>query len=268
MQIINGKESLRLVKPPAAAKKEVTAACGTALPAGVSDYCKRIERYARQIRRTDNVNEIIGILDAALLETRALHAGDEVRAAREQVQCAEQKIESLKNELEQLRELVHADALTGTLNRGGLDQAFAREAARADRRGAPLCVALLDMDDFKRLNDTCGHQTGDNALVHLVNVARKTLRPIDIIARFGGEEFVVLLPDTGIEAAVLAIHRLQRNLATSRFLHAGHPLRVTFSAGVTSRAFYEPPSAVIGRADEALYQAKHAGKDRVIAAPW
>ncbi len=268
MQIINGKESLRLVKPPAAAKKEAAAAGGAALPAGVSDYCKRIERYARQIRRTDNVNEIIGILDAALLETRALHASDEVRAAWEQVQRAEQKIELLKNELEQLRELVHADPLTGAFNRGGLDEAFAREAARADRRDSPLCVALLDLDDFKRLNDTRGHQAGDNALLHLVNVARETLRPNDIIARFGGEEFVILMPDTGMDSAMSVICRLQHNLATSCLLHTGRPLPITFSAGVTPRAPCEHQSTVISRADEALYEAKHAGKNRAVAAPW
>jgi diguanylate cyclase len=101
-----------------------------------------------------------------------------------------------------------------------------------------------------------------------VKIARQTLRPNDIIARFGGEEFVILLPDTGIEATVSAIYRLQRNLTASSFLHAGQPLSITFSAGATPRAPYEQQSTVIGRADGALYEAKHAGKNRVVAAPW
>lgn len=266
MQIIKAKKPLQLVKPAVATK--AAAAGHGRFPAGAGDYYERIARYAQQIRQTDDVSRIIDILDEALLETRGLHSRDEIRTAREQVERAELKIKLLKNELEQLRELAHADALTGTLNRNGLDETFAREAARADRRSSSLCVALLDLDDFKRLNDTCGHQAGDNALLHLVNVARETLRPVDIIARFGGEEFVILLPDTGIEAAVSALYRLQRNLAANGLRHAGQPLAVTFSAGVTSRATCEPQSTVISRADEALYEAKRAGKNRVVAAPW
>jgi len=267
MQVIKEKRSLRLVKPAATVKEDTTPARRGTLVAGVGSYYDRIERYARQIRKTDDVIVIIRILNEALLETRALHSSDEVRAAREQVELAEHKIESLKNELEQLRELVHVDPLTGAFNRGGLDEAFAREMARADRRDSPLCVALLDLDNFKQINDTRGHQAGDKALLHVVNIARQTLRPNDIIARFGGEEFLILLPDTGMESAVSVMYRLQRNLARNIFLNAGQPLPITFSAGITARAPYEHQSTVISRADEALYQAKQTGKNRIVAAP-
>ena len=267
---------LRLVKPAAATKTEMVGASRARSPAsaadyyyaaaGVGDYYERIARYAQQIRQTNDVNQIINVLDEALLETRALHTHQEVQTAREQVERAERKIEALKNELEQLRELVHADPLTGAFNRGGLDAAFAREAARADRRNTPLCVALLDLDDFKRLNDTCGHMAGDNALQLLVNIARETLRPLDIIARYGGEEFVILLPETGMDKGIPVIYRLQRNLAKGCLLHTGHSTPITFSAGVTLRAPQEYQSTVIDRADKALYRAKHAGKNRVVAA--
>lgn len=266
MHIIKERKPLRLVKSASAAKKNPAAENPGKSPAGSSEYYRRIERCARQIRRTDNLNEIINILDVALLETRSLYSSDEVRSAQEQVQRAEQKIELLKSELEQLSELVHADPLTGAFNRGGLDDAFAREAARADRNDAALCVALLDMDNFKRLNDTCGHQAGDNALLHLVNVARETLRPNDIIARFGGEEFVILLPDTRLDAAMSVMCRLQHDLAISCVSHTSQPQLITFSAGVAAREPYEHQSTVLNRADKALYRAKHAGKNRVIAA--
>lgn len=259
MQLTKAKGSLQLVKPSTAAKKQSAE--------GGNRYYEQIARYAQRIRQTDDVSEIIRILDEALMATRALHSRDEVRAARERVERAERKIESLKNELEQVRELVHADPLTGAFNRGGLDEAFAREAARSDRHNSPLCVAVFDLDDFKRLNDTRGHQAGDFALLHVVTVARQTLRPNDIIARVGGEEFVILLPDTGIESATSVICRLQHNVARNCSPHTGHPPPITFSAGVTSRAAYEHQSAVIGRADEALYRAKHGGKNRVVAAP-
>ncbi len=258
---IKGKKSLWLVKPLAQKKREIM------VDDDPSNYHRQIERYAQQIRQTNNVDEIIHLLDEALLETRALHSHNEVQAAREQVNRAEQKLEALKNELEQLRGLVHADPLTGALNRSGLDEAFAREAARADRHGSPFCIAMLDLDDFKQVNDVHGHQAGDNVLLHLVARAKETLRPSDIITRFGGEEFVVLLPDTGIEAGIAVIRRLQHSLATNPCLHAGQPLPVTLSAGIAARARHEQQSTVIGRADEAMYRAKQAGKNRVFAAP-
>jgi diguanylate cyclase len=267
---------LRLVKPAAATKTETVGASHAGSPAsaadyyyaaaGVGDYYERIARFAQKIRQTNDVNRIISILDEALLETRALHTHDELRTAREQVERAEQRIESLKNELERVNGLVHADPLTGAFNRGGLDAAYKREAARADRHNTPLCVALLDLDDFKRLNDTCGHMAGDNALQLLVNIARETLRPLDTIARYGGEEFVILLPETGMDKGIPVIYRLQRNLAKGCLLHTGHSTPITFSAGVTLRGPQENQSMVIDRADKALYMAKHAGKNRVVAA--
>jgi diguanylate cyclase (GGDEF)-like protein len=258
---IKKKTPLRLIKPLSQKKREAM------VDDDPHDYHRQIERYAQQIRQTNNVDEIINLLDEALLETRALHSHNEVQTAREQVNRAEQKLEALRNELEQLRGLVHADPLTGALNRSGLGEAYAREAARADRHGSPLCVAMLDLDDFKQVNDIHGHQAGDDVLLHLVTRARETLRPSDIIARFGGEEFVVLLPDTGIEAGVAIIGRLQHNLATHPCLHANQSLPITFSAGIAARAPHEQQGTVINRADEAMYRAKQAGKNRVFTAP-
>jgi diguanylate cyclase (GGDEF)-like protein len=122
----------------------------------------------------------------------------------------------------------------------------------------------LDLDNFKKINDSCGHQFGDTVLLHLVAIAKDTLRPSDIIARFGGEEFVILLPDITMEAAISVICRLQKTLAKQCLLQPDdQPLSVTFSAGVAIRRFGEHQNTVIKRADEALYRAKHAGKDRV-----
>jgi diguanylate cyclase len=263
--------AVKLVKPSPVRKKSPVVAAALrdeGLPESMRNYYRKIEHYAGQIRKTDDVGEIIEILDHALLETRALQVNEQVRAAWEKVKRAEEKIEELRREMEQLRELVHTDPLTGALNRSGFDQAFGREAARADRNGSAFCLCLLDLDDFKKINDTCGHQAGDHVLQHLVSVARQALRPHDVIARVGGEEFAILLPDTTIEAAASAIHRLQRNLSANCFRHAGRELPVTFSAGVTPRAPHETQYAVISRADEALYEAKHSGKNRVVQAPW
>jgi diguanylate cyclase len=163
-------------------------------------------------------------------------------------------------------EQVREDQLTGTLNRRGLDDAMQREIARAQRKGSPLCVAILDLDNFKKLNDTYGHQAGDDALVHLSNVVKKTLRPTDTVARFGGEEFVIVFSETDLKQAVEATRRLQRELTKRFFLHDNERLLITFSAGVAALQPNETQDAVLARADKAMYQAKLQGKNRVVSA--
>ena len=121
---------------------------------------------------------------------------------------------------------------------------------------------LLDLDDFKNLNDTHGHQAGDAALVALTHTARTTMRPNDSIARIGGEEFVLLVPDTDLDSALAATHRLATTLATTRLLHSGPAVKVSFSAGIALRNPAESLHAMLSRADEALYSAKHSGKNR------
>ena len=231
------------------------------------DYYQQVERYAEQIRKTSSADEIISILDIVLSETRGLRFSNEVFAAQEQVKLAEQKIESLKSELEQLRGLVQIDQMTGALNRRGLDECFKREAARADRNAQSLGVILIDLDNFKQINDNLGHQYGDSVLINLVTLAKETLRPTDSIARFGGEEFVILLPDVEMEEALTIVHRLQNNLARNSLLQLNdQETPITFSAGVALRTFGEYQYSVISRADKALYQAKRTGKNRAIPA--
>ena len=156
--------------------------------------------------------------------------------------------------------------LTSVLNRRGLEEAFAVEDARAARAGSPLSVALLDIDNFKQLNDQLGHAAGDEALKHLAGILRDTVRPSDVVARFGGEEFVLLLPDTGIDEAVAVMTRVQRTLTRKFFLHQNERVLITFSAGVALRAAGESRDGVVGRADGAMYKAKKTGKNRVCVA--
>ena len=241
------------------------------LSESTSGYHTRLENYAQKIRQTDDIKQLNVVLADLLSDTRsaqldAARTRDELIAARRQVEAAEVKVKELERELEQVSGLVQEDQLTGVLNRRGLDDAFEREAARAERTRTPLCVGLLDIDNFKHLNDTHGHQTGDEALQHLVRVTRRTMRPSDVLARYGGEEFLLLLPETRQEEAVEVMVRLQRNLTTAFFLHDNERVLITFSAGVALRREAEPQTATIERADKALYQAKRSGKNRVCAA--
>lgn len=235
-----------------------------ALPA--TDYFQRIELYAEKIRHTKDINVIIKTLEEALHETRALHTTNEMAVVHQQVAHAEQRIQHLKDELELVTRLVREDQLTLALNRRGLNDALRLEVARATRAGTPLCIAMLDIDNFKRLNDTHGHQAGDKVLVHLVDTIRDTIRTNDLIGRYGGEEFLLLLPGSPIEAACEVMQRLQSRLARSPVVWENQALCVTFSVGVAALGTAESESALIGRADKALYKAKHSGKNCVVIA--
>ncbi len=235
------------------------------------DFHEKIGGFSEKISHAQNIIELNAILDDVLRETRivqteALKSRDRMILARQEVQEAEQRIHALEAKLQHMSELVREDQLTGSLNRRGLDDVFERETARSDRRGTPLCIAILDLDDFKRLNDTHGHLAGDAALKHLVKIVKDTLRSMDVIARFGGEEFVILLPETAVEAAFQTMTRLQRELTKHFFMHENEKLLITFSAGVALRVPNEEQASLIGRADKAMYQAKQSGKNRVVIA--
>ena len=235
------------------------------------DYHEKMGGYTEKISHANNIGELNQLLEEVLSETRnmqneALRSRDKMVAARQEVQESEQRINELEAKLQHMSELVREDQLTGSLNRRGLDDVFEREMARADRRGTPLCAALLDLDDFKRLNDTLGHQAGDGALKHLVKVVKDTLRSMDVIARYGGEEFVILLPETTLEAATATMTRLQRELTRHFFMHENEKVLITFSAGVALRKENEDQASLVARADHAMYQAKRTGKNRVVVA--
>lgn len=269
MAIEKNSTVLRLATPPRASRQRPAAhpSAKDWPPAGTADYYGRIENYAHKIRQTNDVDKIIALLEEALRETHALHAANEMAVVQKQVSAAERRIEQLKSELELVSRLVHEDQLTGALNRRGLDDALAREAARAERGGSNLCIALVDIDNFKRINDSFGHQVGDIVLVHLVAIIRETIRTHDLIGRYGGEEFLLLLPDSRLEEAMRVMTRLQHSLARKPMTWGSQQLVVTFSAGVAARIAGENQDALIRRADEALYEAKRVGKDRVIVAP-
>jgi diguanylate cyclase len=127
-------------------------------------------------------------------------------------------------------------------------------------------VALLDIDNFKRINDTHGHDVGDTALAHLAEVARGVMRPQDSLARYGGEEFVILLPDTPLDKGIEAMTRLQRELTKRIFMTGTDKVLITFSAGVAQLAPGESGIEAIKRADQGMYLAKRAGKNRVLGA--
>ena len=235
------------------------------------DYHTKIASYVEKISQTEDLPTINSVLQALIADTKNLHldmvrSHDDLLHARRQAETAEQRMHALAIELGQMSELIYQDHLTGTLNRRGMDEAFKREFARAKRGQTAISIALLDIDHFKKVNDTFGHEVGDQALIHLAKVIQEILRPVDVVARYGGEEFVIILPDTNLVDSVSILTRLQRDLTKRYFLHGNEKLLITFSAGVAQREGEESADAIIARADSALYRAKEAGRNRVLAA--
>jgi diguanylate cyclase len=234
------------------------------------------ETHAQAIASAQTLDSLAGVVKAMLADARTVQAA--VGASQERLQAdhahaseLENKVRELESELRRLSDEVVTDALTQVANRRGLMQAFEVECSRSVRAAAEagaqpgkadLAVALIDIDNFKKLNDSLGHAAGDVALKNLAAAVRERLRPVDHLARFGGEEFVVLLPGTELNEAQLALTRLQRSLSEALFLHEGREVFVTFSAGVTLWRPGEDLGTSLERADEALYEAKRTGKNR------
>jgi diguanylate cyclase len=232
------------------------------------------EQHAQAIQKAESLEGLADVVKSMLLDARTVQTAVQASQQRLQVdrnraETLEGKVRELESELRRLSDEVSTDALTQVSNRRGLAQAFDTEVARCQRQAAPgagLAVALIDIDNFKKLNDSLGHAAGDTALKSLAAAVKQRLRPVDHLARFGGEDFVVLLPDTALEEAQQALTRLQRSLTEALFLHEGREVFVTFSAGVTAWRPDEPLQPALERADEGLYEAKRSGKNRTCIA--
>jgi diguanylate cyclase len=231
-----------------------------------------VGRYTEAIEQADTLESLAGVVREMMDETRSVHGlvaqtRSRLEEEHRKASALSERVNELEDELRRLSNEATTDHLTRVANRRGLLKVFEVERARMERTGSPLALGLLDIDNFKRLNDELGHAAGDEALKSLADLVSKTLRATDMVARYGGEEFVVLLPETGIEQAQQILTRLQRKLSEGLFLHEGKDVFVTFSAGVTPCAGGEALEDVLERADRALYEAKRAGKNRTCVAP-
>jgi diguanylate cyclase (GGDEF)-like protein len=167
----------------------------------------------------------------------------------------------MQAKLAEIERLAHHDELTGVLNRRRMMHFLGEELARHDRNGAPVSVALLDLDHFKAINDTLGHLCGDEVLRRLAAVVQRHARTTDRFGRYGGEEFLIILNDTATDAALLAVERVRSAVAKIDWSDISPELRVTFSAGIASYNGSESMELLLSRADLGLYEAKRCGRN-------
>ncbi len=266
------------IKPGLVAAKETLKGMMSTFIIGLADitestdtYQTKIADYQEQITATDDMAQLNVILqslvgDIHTMNADAVHSQSAFLETQKKVEEAEKQINELTTKLDYISEVAHEDFLTGALNRRGMNEAIDREFARADRHNTPLSLAMIDIDHFKKINDTMGHSTGDVALAHLAKVVKSVLRSTDVLARYGGEEFVILLPGSKQSDAVNVVAGVQRDLTKNFFMHNSERVLITFSAGVSERATGEGIDAVLPRADAALYLAKQTGRNRVVGA--
>ena len=205
-----------------------------------------------------------GLAAQAAAAIKAVQTYDELEQSRAQLN---EYADRLRQAMEEQHRLARTDALTGIPNRRYVEEVLDSQCARARRDGSPLSVVLSDVDDFKRINDTFGHRAGDRTLVRLARLARRHCRAMDVVGRYGGDEFVFVLPLANLRQAVGFAGRLGACVARRPHrLGDDEAIRLTLSLGVAQfRVGDRGPDATLQRADEALYRAKALGKDQVCA---
>ena len=190
-------------------------------------------------------------------------AADRLQILVERVASMEQEAKGFRDHLEEQRQKSLLDPLTGLANRAGWNERLELELARWQRYGGELLLAVVDIDHFKRINDNYGHLAGDKVLKIISHELRKRLRKTDFIARFGGEEFALLIPATPLEGGMQLLETLRGGVEACPFHFKGEPVTITLSAGISAFANGEFGDQVFERADKALYRAKHAGRNRI-----
>lgn len=235
------------------------------------EYQNKLECFSKKINQTNEIEEINQLIVEIMQETelargKIINSQNELQAARTEASMAQDQINQLEIKLVEMDNIANEDHLTGALNRRGLDNAFEREISRASRSKEPFCFALLDIDNFKQLNDTHGHHVGDLALIYLTDAIKESTRPEDTVSRFGGEEFAILLPSIEINKGLEITKRILRNLTKKFFLHENKRILITFSAGVAQGNPEESQKSILERADGALYRAKKNGKNQILQA--
>jgi diguanylate cyclase (GGDEF) domain len=213
----------------------------------VQERVDTIRRHMEVFRRTE--------------DERIERAEEEVQKLNERLRRLEAESESLRGRIQQERNQALLDPLTEIANRLAYNERIAQEYARWKRYRAPLAFTVWDVDHFKRINDTFGHQAGDKVLKVVAKLLSSQMRETDFVARYGGEEFVILLPETTLSQARVATEKIRAAVEACEFHYRGERVRITISCGLAQFREQDDPDAVFARADAAMYRAKAAGRN-------
>lgn len=240
----------------------------------VRDQVQGMQNSIRQVSELEQLKEIvITRLDAiaAHMENFARHeeerderAERKIEELNERIRQMETESEGLRNKVRKEREQALIDPLTEINNRMAYDERVAQEHARWKRYHAPLSLLVIDIDFFKKVNDTYGHIAGDKVLHTIAQLIRKNIRETDFLARYGGEEFVIVMPDTGAQEGLGVAEKLRAEVEACGFHFRGNAVPITISCGVAEFIGTDEPATVFERADKALYKAKGEGRNRCI----
>ncbi|MFH1092306.1 MAG: diguanylate cyclase, partial [Pseudomonadota bacterium] len=229
--------------------------------ARTSEYNRNLESHSDSIQRASNLMTVMEVVSAIVQETK------DVRRAQDNIQQLMEgvtgELNRLQDELERKEELALTDELTNLANRRAFNIRLAEEIGRSERYGLPVALIILDLDDFKKINDTYGHLVGDRLLAMTAKAIRGVIRETDLPARFGGEEFAVICPHTDLQGVCSLANRLCRAIDQTEFTVKGTRLKATLSAGAAMLQPSENAEKLIDRADRSLYLAKKLGKNRV-----
>jgi len=231
----------------------------------LAGHGKNLSDLAHQVGEAQDYQGIKTIVDQMILETKDLV--DSGKRLQTRMKISSDDLKQLQQELEKSQQEAQTDVLTSLFNKRGFEKRFELERIRAKQNETPFSIIMVDIDHFKKVNDTYGHLVGDSLLRSIANLLKNHLRKNDIASRYGGEEFLILLPETGIAGAAAAAEKIRDTLSTKewRLKETGKSMgKITVSMGIALYKLNEPEEALIKRADDALYLAKNNGRDQII----
>ena len=230
----------------------------------LSRYAQTLNRFASILDKGAPVQEMADQVQNVIAETRSMEGGQ--RQLESNMSSIMSEVELLRGELEQVKKESLMDALTGISNRKAFDAALENIVYAARQRTMPFCLLLIDIDYFKTFNDTYGHLVGDKVLRFVASTLKRCVKGNDTVARFGGEEFAIVLPNTSLIGAEAVSEQIRRAISESPLLDkdSGRQLgKITVSIGVSQFRRDELPNELVERVDQALYTAKRQGRNRV-----
>jgi len=231
----------------------------------LAGHGKTLGDLAVKIGEADDFNEIKSIVDQMIVETKELvNSG---KRLQNRMKISSEDLKQLQQELDKSQQEAQTDALTSLINRRGLEKRLELERIRAKQNDASFSIIMIDIDHFKRVNDTFGHLVGDSLIKNIAVLLKEHLRKNDIAARYGGEEFLILLPETDIKGAESVGTKIRKALSTKewKIKDNGKSMgKITVSMGVALYKLNEPEGSLIKRADDALYLAKNKGRDQIV----